>query len=119
MTVKEILNNAIEELKKEHIENPILKSRLILEKVLNISREQIFIKENEEVEELKQQEYFKCIERLVEGSPIQYITNKQEFMGLMFFVDESVLIPQPDTEVLLGTVPTPPKWRSWDTSSKV
>lgn len=116
MTVKELLESGIENLKKEHIENPILKSRLILEKVLTIPREQIFIKENEKVEVSKEQEYLECIEKLIKGIPIQYITNKQEFMGLTFYVDENVLIPQPDTEMLLGTDPTPPLWRSWDTS---
>ena len=44
------------------------------------------------------------IELLNTGIPIQYITNKQEFMGLDFYVDSNVLIPQPDTEILVEEV---------------
>lgn len=42
--------------------------------------------------------------RLVNGEPIQYITNMQEFMKLKFYVDNRVLIPQPDTEILVENV---------------
>ena len=40
----------------------------------------------------------------MQGTPLQYITNHQEFMGYDFFVDENVLIPQPDTEILVEEV---------------
>ena len=40
------------------------------------------------------------IDKIINGKPIQYITNEQEFMKLKFYVDENVLIPQPDTEIL-------------------
>ena len=49
----------------------------------------------------KQIEYEKQIEKIKEGMPIQYITHSQEFMGLEFYVDENVLIPQPDTEIVV------------------
>ena len=42
--------------------------------------------------------------KLVNGEPIQYITNSQEFMNLKFYVDNRVLIPQPDTEILVENV---------------
>ena len=41
------------------------------------------------------------INKLINGMPLQYITNNQEFMGLNFFVNENVLIPQPDTEIIV------------------
>ena len=44
------------------------------------------------------------LNKVVEGIPVQYITNRQEFMGLEFYVDENVLIPQPDTEILVEEV---------------
>lgn len=42
--------------------------------------------------------------KISNGEPIQYITNKTEFMGLDFYVDKNVLIPQPDTEILVENV---------------
>ena len=44
------------------------------------------------------------IDKIINGKPIQYITNEQEFMKLKFYVDENVLIPQPDTEILVEKV---------------
>lgn len=44
------------------------------------------------------------IKKIIEGKPIQYITNYQEFMKLQFYVNENVLIPQPDTEILVEQV---------------
>ena len=59
--------------------------------------------ELEEVSLEKQKEYEKQIEKIKQGMPIQYITHVQEFMGLEFYVDENVLIPQPDTEIVVET----------------
>lgn len=46
----------------------------------------------------------KYIDKIINGKPIQYITNEQEFMKLKFYVDENVLIPQPDTEIIVEKV---------------
>ena len=46
----------------------------------------------------------KYIDELIQGKPLQYITHYQEFMKLDFYVDENVLIPQPDTEILVEEV---------------
>ena len=51
--------------------------------------------------------YIKVVQntkKIVGGKPIQYITNNQEFMKMNFYVDENVLIPQPDTEILVYEV---------------
>ena len=52
----------------------------------------------------KKLNFLKKFGRLVNGEPIQYITNMQEFMKLKFYVDNRVLIPQPDTEILVENV---------------
>ena len=52
----------------------------------------------------KKLNFLKKFGKLVNGEPIQYITNSQEFMNLKFYVDNRVLIPQPDTEILVENV---------------
>lgn len=52
----------------------------------------------------KKLNFLKKFGKLVNGEPIQYITNSQEFMNLKFYVDNRVLIPQPDTEILVESV---------------
>lgn len=49
-------------------------------------------------------DYMKNIDKIINGKPIQYITNEQEFMKLKFYVDENVLIPQPDTEIIVEKI---------------
>ena len=56
------------------------------------------------MEDLSKEEeltFFTYIDELSNGRPIQYIIGKQEFMGIEFLVNENVLIPQPDTEILV------------------
>ena len=57
-----------------------------------------------EIPEDKIVEFHNGLEKIKDNTPIQYITNHQEFMKLDFYVDENVLIPQPDTEILVEEV---------------
>ncbi len=57
-----------------------------------------------EISEDKVAEFRNGLEKLKNNMPVQYLTNHQEFMKLHFFVDENVLIPQPDTEILVEEV---------------
>ena len=59
----------------------------------------------EEIVETKiETDFNEAIQKKQAGIPLQYITNMQEFMGINFYVDENVLIPRPDTEVLVEEV---------------
>lgn len=104
MTIKEALIEAINLLKKSNIENPIRIARVVLASVMEKSKEYILINENEILKEEVYNEFIKKAESIAKGMPLQYVTKKQEFMGMDFFVDENVLIPQPDTEVLVEEV---------------
>jgi len=102
MKVKEILeygkNNLIEK------EQPLRLSKILLKHLLNVTDSYIVINCEKDIENDIFNEFKRNIESLNSGVPFQYITNKQEFMGLNFYVDSNVLIPQPDTEILVEEV---------------
>ena len=104
MNIKQALEYGIKLLRENNIDEPILKVRIILSCILNKSKEYLMVHELEEIDENLVKVFKEHISKLCKYIPIQYITNKQEFMGLEFYVNENVLIPQPDTEILVEEV---------------
>ena len=102
MKIKELLeygkNNLIEK------EEPYRLSKMLLKSILNVDTTYLVINIEKEITKEIENKYKKGIHDLKSGKPLQYITSKQEFMGLDFYVDENVLIPQPDTEILVEEV---------------
>lgn len=76
-------------------------SKILLKYVLKQDENYIIINRDAELDESVKNKYVELVKKVKNGYPLQYITNKQEFMGMNFYVDENVLIPQPDTEVLV------------------
>ena len=104
MTIKETIRKGMIILKTNNITEPSIKSRLIMQYVLNKPREYLVVHDKEELTLRQEVNYFKAIKKLCQGIPIQHITNRQEFMKMTFYVDENVLIPRPDTEILVEEV---------------
>lgn len=104
MTIKELLNQGTIMLKNEDIDGPKNKARAILQYTLKKSKEYTIIYDTKEVTQKQRDEYVKNIKRLISGEPLQYITGIQEFMKINFVVTKDVLIPQPDTEILVEEV---------------
>lgn len=101
LTIKQTLTKGTIMLKNSNIESPKLKARLLLQYILKKSRQYLIVYDNKEVDKKAQWEYFVNIEKLTKGMPLQHITHTQEFMKMDFYVDENVLIPRPDTEILV------------------
>lgn len=104
MKIKEMLEKGNTILKENNIDEYSLKSRMLLANILNKNKEYLMIHDDEIVDEIYEKKFIEEIEKLKIGIPIQYLINKQEFMGIEFFVDENVLIPQPDTEILVQEI---------------
>lgn len=88
-------------LKKENIQDSHMKASILLQYVLKQTKQELIINSEKIVEPSKVNEYNNYLQEIIKGTPIQYITKHQQFMALAFYVDENVLIPQPDTEVLV------------------
>lgn len=80
-------------------------ARLLLQHVLQTNYSGLMMRMQEPVAETEKQQFEQFIQAHVEGKPVQYITGVEEFYGRTFAVDESVLIPRPETEELIvGTI---------------
>lgn len=101
MKIKEVIELGKQVLIRNNIDDASLVARELLAHVLGQNKQYLVIHSNDELKEEYHSKFVDCINQIVSGKPLQYITHKQEFMGLNFFVDENVLIPQPDTEVLV------------------
>lgn len=101
MKIKELIEYGKNTLNKNEVQDSSIISRILAEYILNFNRQEIIANLDKEVEEEQRVRYYLALIEIIQGMPIQYITNKQEFMKLDFYVDENVLIPQPDTEILV------------------
>lgn len=104
MKLQELIQNSKHELDSLNVEDADIKLKILIEYVFKISKEKLILKYKDEINNKKVEEFRKLLKKLENGIPIQYIINNQEFMGLNFYVDEDVLIPQPDTEILVEEV---------------
>ena len=104
MQIKEAMRKGMIKLKTNNVKEPNLKARLLMQYILNRPREYILVHDDKQLTLRQNVDYFKLIKKLIEGVPLQHITHQQEFMKLMLYVDENVLIPRSDTEILVEEV---------------
>jgi len=104
MNIKEAIIFGTKYLDENNISESKAKCRILLSNILNVSKEYLIIHDNEILDNKKEMKYKEYLVRLAGNEPIQYIIKKQEFMKMNFYVDENVLIPQPDTEILVEEV---------------
>lgn len=104
MQIRELLNQERNRLIRNHVEDAGIITKILMQFVLKETQSYIVANGEKELDEYKTKEFTGYVDKIIDGTPVQYITNDQEFMKLHFYVDESVLIPQPDTEILVEEV---------------
>ena len=101
MTIKQNIQTAIKKGQQENYKIRNTEAKRILRHILGMSAEQLIVHSNDEVPKQQEMEFKNQIKELINGKPLQYITNTQPFYGRDFYVNENVLIPQPDTEIVV------------------
>ena len=104
MTLKEAYEYGQEQLKNAGIDDADLDAWYLLEHVTRITRAGYFMDMNRALNENEETEYREFLTIRAKHVPLQHITGVQEFMGLEFSVNEHVLVPRQDTEVLVESV---------------
>ena len=106
ITVSYAIREAVDVLKMHSIASPFLDARILLSYVSNYNKNEILLKDNELLLTENQYEIFKklILERAIEKKPIAKLINHKEFFGLDFYVDENVLDPRPDSEIIVEMI---------------
>ena len=106
MNIQETINKAAISLKNNDIKTPYLDSELLLLKVLHKDRKYLLLNSKETLSKEHLFQFNNLIYRRKKGEPVAYLINYKEFWKEKFFVNKDVLIPRPDTEVLIEEVLT-------------
>ena len=102
--IEEALKKATAMLAFAAVSTPLLDAQVLLCHVLQVDRFYLYAHPERVLMPEEERRYFELIQKRAEGMPVQYLVLNQEFMGLDFYVEEGVLIPRADTEILVEAV---------------
>jgi release factor glutamine methyltransferase len=101
MTVLEALNWSTHFLQDHQVDNPRLNAELLLAQSMGVRREELYIRLHSQIKEGEKESLEAFVQRRVSGEPLQYILGHREFWSFDVKVDSQVLIPRPETELLV------------------
>ncbi len=104
LTVLEAINLSEDYLKKKKVDEARINAELLLADILNCRRLDLYLKFDRPLSVDERDKYREFLRRRGEREPLQYIIGHAEFYGLKIFVDKNVLIPRPETEILVEKV---------------
>lgn len=101
MNIKELKKYGIELLNSNYIKDSIVITNILMEYCLNMTKHELIINDSKNVLKEDEDKFVECINRRINNEPLEYITNKKNFMNCELYVNENVLIPRNDTEILI------------------
>ena len=100
-TAAELIREAARQLRETGFDSPRLDAEVLLRHVLDLDRTHLFVRMHEPVPDDLASDYALLIEERLTGMSVAYLTGQREFMGLAFAVGPGVLVPRPETELLV------------------
>tara|TARA_B100000035_G_scaffold312725_1_gene324842 strand:+ start:111 stop:953 length:843 start_codon:yes stop_codon:yes gene_type:complete len=104
MKLSEAINKGANILKKKNIPSFFLDSEILLSKILDKKREFIILNQNLEIQKNDYSKFISLIHKRGSHIPLAYLTKSKEFWKSDFYVDNRVLIPRPDTEIIIEEI---------------
>ncbi len=104
MNIQNIINEASDILKKKDIKSSILDSEILLATILKKDRKYVIINPSKILSDIEIRNYKDLIIERSKGKPIAYLINKKDFWKYEFVVTKDVLIPRPDTELIISVI---------------
>ena len=104
MNIKLAITKGAEILKKNFILNPYLDSEILMAKVINKDKKYLLLNGKNKIEKKQFNFFKKLIDERSKGKPVSYLTNKKLFWNSEFFVTDDILIPRPDTELIVENI---------------
>jgi release factor glutamine methyltransferase len=101
VTIRQALSRARQVLAAHHVEDSPLESEILLRHALSIGRVELYSDFDRKLTPEEDKKFWQLAERRLTGEPSAYITGHREFYGFDFYVDPGVLIPRPETELLV------------------
>jgi len=101
MNLETTIKQASQRLKNNNIASYILDAEIILADIMGIKRESLIINNKINISKKIIEKYDRAIKRRINNEPVAYITGKKEFWSENFVVNNSTLIPRPETELLI------------------
>ena len=104
MIIHEAIKEASLRLKDQKIKSFILDSEILMSQVLNKKREYLILNMRNEIKQKDYEFFTKLVNERAKGKPIAYLTERKFFWKYEFIVNKNVLIPRPDTEIIVDEI---------------
>ena len=104
MNIQNALNIANDILKSNCNNSFQLDSELLMSKIFEKDRKFIILNSNKELSEEKFEQFNNLVKKRSKGEPIAYLLNKKDFWKYEFYVDKGILIPRPDSEIIIEQI---------------
>ena len=104
MNINLAINDGIKILKSKFIPNPQLDAEILMAKTINKDRNYILVNSSDPINKNDLNNFYKLIEQRSLGNPVAYLTKKKSFWNSDFFITKDILIPRPDTELVIENI---------------